>query len=337
MRNEWLVFDIDGVLTDGRIWIDEKGSSMKCLNLKDLDSVNELIAMGFSVVAMTAERNAFTAFLKSKIRWHIFLDGVKDKHAALAGLCAADHIPRENVIFIGDGKKDLPVFGKGWRTVCPLDAIADVRELADVVLPAPAGTGILWELVRLLRSERSPFSGVPAGPNGSEAQTADAAREKRELYREVFEEINQRWAVLASGTPENFGCMTLAWASLGALWVKPIVTLYVKPIRNTHGYLMKNEYFTLSFFSDSYKEDLLKIGTVSGREDPHKVEKTALTPISVNDTVAFPQAEKVLVCRRLYHQSMDADRVPADIRKKYYTVEEPHTMIIGEIESVVYF
>ena len=105
-----------------------------------------------------------------------------------------------------------------------------------------------------------------------------------DIYKDIFREINHEWAVLTSGTLSDFGCMTIAWASIGALWVKPVVTLYVKPIRNSYDYLVKNDYFTLSVFSEEYKTDLITIGSISGRNDLHKIDKTSLTPKSISDT-----------------------------------------------------
>lgn len=157
-----------------------------------------------------------------------------------------------------------------------------------------------------------------------------------DIYKEVFNEINHEWAVLSAGTLSDFGCMTIAWASIGALWVKPVVTLYVKPMRNTHDYLMQNDYFALSVFSQDYKKDLITIGSISGRDDPQKVEKTSLTPIAIADVVSFSQAQKVVVCKKLYQQKMDIAGVPSDIKTKYYEHEEIHTMFIGEIKDIVY-
>ena len=153
-----------------------------------------------------------------------------------------------------------------------------------------------------------------------------------ELYKDVYYEFNQKWALVTSGTINDFGCMTIAWASLGVLWRKPIVTIYIKPIRHTHKYLLENEYFTLCFFSDEYKDDLLKLGTISGSDDPRKIDKTALTTISFNcNTVSYLQAQTIYVCRKIYHQKMDVLEVPDQVRSTYYSEEEIHTMFIGEI------
>lgn len=151
MQNLWLIFDIDGVLTDGRIWINEDGSVSKCMNMKDMDAVNELIRMGCRIAAITAEKNNFTAYVKNAFPWTCFEDGVSDKLRALGHIVCTNQLFDEQVVYIGDGKKDLPLFCGRWKTICPSDAIPPIRERADMVLTGVAGTGVLWEIVEWIK------------------------------------------------------------------------------------------------------------------------------------------------------------------------------------------
>ena len=147
----WFVFDVDGVITDGRIWVNEYGESCKCMNLKDIDAIHEIVRLGYPIVAVTAEKNSFTSYIKSSFLWTGFYDGVENKSEALLSLCQKFDISENNIVYIGDGKKDLPAFQHPGIFVCPADAIKDIRDRADIVLNAPAGAGGLWELVRQVR------------------------------------------------------------------------------------------------------------------------------------------------------------------------------------------
>lgn len=146
----------------------------------------------------------------------------------------------------------------------------------------------------------------------------------------ALETFDRRWALVTAGTPEDFNTMTVSWGGLGTIWHKSVVTIYVKPIRYTHEYLDRNEYFTVSFFPEKYRQDLLLLGTKSGR-DGDKVAETALTPVPAGNSVSFAQAEVTLVCRKIYRQEMQRSTMPADVVQSYYTEEEPHTMYIGEV------
>ena len=159
----------------------------------------------------------------------------------------------------------------------------------------------------------------------------------KDLNVDIFNLFDKQWALVTAGTLEDFNTMTISWGSLGTLWApanngKPIATIYVKPIRHTFKYLEANEYFTLSFFPEEYKKDLLILGSKSGR-DGDKVALTKLTPKAVEHGVTFSEASFTLVCRKIYSDDFKRDKIPADVVKMFYTTEEPHRFYIGEVTA----
>ena len=156
-----------------------------------------------------------------------------------------------------------------------------------------------------------------------------------ELNVDVFNIFDKQWALVTAGTLEDYNTMTISWGSLGTLWApanqgKPIATIYVKPVRHTYKYLNDNEYFTLSFFDEKYRRDLMTLGTKSGR-DGDKVALTDLHAKAVAHGVSFEEAKLTLVCRKLYQQDFQREGIPAEVVKMFYESEEPHRMYIGEV------
>lgn len=152
---------------------------------------------------------------------------------------------------------------------------------------------------------------------------------------DVFRMFNDQWALATAGTLEDFNTLTIAWGSMGTVWGpphkgKPILTIYVSPARYSHGYLERNDYFTVSFFPEQYRNNLLLLGSKSGR-DGDKVALTSLTPMAVEHGVGFKEAELTFVCRKLYAKGFDKDAVPEEVRDWIYTRVPPHTMFIGEV------
>lgn len=145
-----------------------------------------------------------------------------------------------------------------------------------------------------------------------------------------FAVFDRDWALVTSGSVESFNTMTISWGELGTVWNRPVATVYVKPIRYTHDFLEKNDYFTVSFYSDKYRRALGILGSISGR-DCDKVGKTGLTPKRFGNTVTFEEAEVTLVCKKLYRQDMDVSAMPEDVAADYYETEAAHTMYIGEV------
>ncbi len=157
------------------------------------------------------------------------------------------------------------------------------------------------------------------------------------LSMDVFTTFDKGWALVTSGTLEDFNTMTISWGGCGTLWGKPVATVYVKPIRYTHEYLEKNDYFTVSFLPLDYREDLFTLGTESGR-DGDKVAKTSLTPVAIGEngeSVGFQQAAATLLCKKIYRQELDVAAMPADVVDQFYLNEAPHTMYVGEVVDVI--
>ncbi len=151
---------------------------------------------------------------------------------------------------------------------------------------------------------------------------------------DAFKAFSDSWALVTAGTEGDFNTMTIGWGGLGTLWSRPAATVYVKKNRYTHGFMEKNDYFTVSFFPPAYKKALGYLGSHSGR-DGDKVAASGLTPVYLDKAVTFAEASVTLLCRKMYTHTMDVAAVPADVAEAYYATEPPHTMFVGEVIEVI--
>ena len=142
--------------------------------------------------------------------------------------------------------------------------------------------------------------------------------------------IDQEWALLTSGKKEKFNTMTVSWRGMGTIWNKPVVTVYVRPIRYTYTFMETHEYFTLSFYDKEYKQDLGILGSKSGK-DIDKVALTKLTPEFFENTVSFKEANLTLICKKIYFQDMDIANIShiqqSELDRRYKT-DPAHRMYI---------
>lgn len=146
--------------------------------------------------------------------------------------------------------------------------------------------------------------------------------------------FNQDWALVTAGNKDSFNTMTISWGGIGTIWNKPVVTVYVKPIRYTYQFLENNDYFTVSFYAKEYKKDLGILGSKSGR-DLDKVALTSLTPEEVEESMTFKEAKITLLCKKIYTQDLDTSNMPEDVIKTYYETEAAHRMYIGEVVRII--
>lgn len=151
--------------------------------------------------------------------------------------------------------------------------------------------------------------------------------------------IDKEWALLTAGSKEKYNTMTISWGGMGTIWNKPVVTVYVKPIRYTYKFMENSKYFTISFYDDMYKTDLGILGTKSGR-DIDKVSLTKLTPDFLESTVSFKESKLTIVCKKIYFQDLDIsnidmESIPKNDFERFYKNEPMHRMYIGEVIDII--
>jgi flavin reductase (DIM6/NTAB) family NADH-FMN oxidoreductase RutF len=157
---------------------------------------------------------------------------------------------------------------------------------------------------------------------------------------EIFNLFDKRWALVTAGSPEHFNSMTISWGSLGTIWGapqhgRPIVTVYINPLRYTYEFMNQFDFFTVCFFPEAFRKDLLTMGSLSGRSG-NKLASTGLTPCQVGQTVGYKEAELTFVCCKLYAQTLDKSLIRGGIADRFYAPEEQaHCMYIGEVKEIL--
>ncbi len=136
----------------------------------------------------------------------------------------------------------------------------------------------------------------------------------RKFNIDIFSLFNDRWAVLTAGKGKDSNPMTISWGTLGSIWgnagqAKPIATVYVKPVRFTYPIMEKQDTFTISFFPEEYRKDLAILGSKSGK-DCDKLALTKLTPIYGDNGVTYKEANLTIICKKIYDDSMDREKIP---------------------------
>ena len=153
-----------------------------------------------------------------------------------------------------------------------------------------------------------------------------------ELALNPFDAIGRQWMLITAGTKDACNTMTASWGGLGVLWNKKVATAYIRPQRYTKKFVDEQQYFTLSFFGEEYREALTLCGRVSGR-DVDKVKECGFTVgEGMNGAPYFEQAELVLVCRKLYADTIKPECfIDTACDRECYPNCDHHTFYIGEV------
>lgn len=143
-------FDVDGTLTDGRLWLDAEGRELKAFDIHDGMGLRLLEEHGVRVALMTARHSAVAEARGRELRLAEVHIGVKDKRALLEALCAKyGHTPAE-VAMMGDDLVDLGAMAIAGLSVAPSNAHAWVKERVHWRTRAAGGRGAARELCDLL-------------------------------------------------------------------------------------------------------------------------------------------------------------------------------------------
>ena len=155
------------------------------------------------------------------------------------------------------------------------------------------------------------------------------------LNENFFRKIGKEWMLITAGDKDKFNTMTASWGGIGVIWGVTASFCFIRQSRYTHQFISDNDYYTLSFFGGKMMEELTYCGKNSGR-DVNKIQETGLLPVFDEQAPYFEQAELVLICQKMYSQSMTpenfADKTIVD---KMYSDSDWHDMFIGKIVKVI--
>lgn len=186
---EMIIFDIDGVITDGTIIVDSKGNEQKQINLKDIDAIFELHRRGFQLIAITGEDTEIVNYFEKRFPWKYFYRGNKNKEVTIKQIVEKTGIPKENICYVGDGKYDVEPLSYVGLGICPADAIDKAKNAADIVLQNKGGKCCIWEMVSILEKYNNKFSPQNYFMNRLEEHTNvfKALASNQELMNKVME------------------------------------------------------------------------------------------------------------------------------------------------------
>jgi 3-deoxy-D-manno-octulosonate 8-phosphate phosphatase (KDO 8-P phosphatase) len=145
-----VAFDVDGVLTDGRVTFSSTGEEMKSFDIKDGHAIKMAGRAGLRVAFITGRESAVVERRAAELGVGLVFQGAKDKRAALADLLEDAELSGDEVAYLGDDLVDLPVIARVGLGCAVADAVPEVREAARMVLSAPGGRGAALELLRFI-------------------------------------------------------------------------------------------------------------------------------------------------------------------------------------------
>ena len=145
-----LLFDVDGVLTDGKILLHPDGTESKQFDIKDGTGLVWAQRAGLKVGMLSARSSAATAQRAAQLGITIVHQGVPSKLRAYEEILRQHGLADDQVGYMGDDVLDLPVIGRVGLSAAPCDAVEDVRSRVHVVTRTGGGHGAAREFVEIV-------------------------------------------------------------------------------------------------------------------------------------------------------------------------------------------
>ena len=247
-----------------------------------------------------------------------------------------DIIPAEEQItdeYCFNKKKDKLIKATGKFRTHTIDMVNEIFDSASETLAAAAHSGTP------VTTSAQPAVSVPTA---TEPVQSTATASNLEGYRQIspdkipgniYKMLSENWMLITAGNDNGFNMMTASWGGLGHLYNKPVAFCFINPTRYTINFMESKDTYTLSFYTEAYRDALNYCGTHSGK-DGNKVQGSGLTPITTpNGSKAFSEAWLIIECKKMVEQQFTPEAIldPA-AREKWGA--EPHKMFIGEIINV---
>lgn len=149
-----LLFDVDGVLTDGSVLLHGDGSESKPFFIRDGQALLWAQRAGLTVGLLSGRRSDATARRAAELGISLLVMGDNDKRAAYTQIVGAQAVKEEQVAYMGDDLPDLPVLTRVGLSAAPADAADEVQARVHWISRYPGGRGAVRELIEVILRAR---------------------------------------------------------------------------------------------------------------------------------------------------------------------------------------
>ena len=157
---ELVVFDVDGVLSDGQLYFGPNGQESKAFNARDGVGIKYLMRSGLEVAFLSGRESAPVGARAANLGVKHVITGAKNKGPAFLELLESLGLEASRAAFMGDDLMDLPAMRLAGWSACPSDAVDLVREAADFVASVPGGHGAAREVAEHILREQGKWQAI---------------------------------------------------------------------------------------------------------------------------------------------------------------------------------
>ena len=142
-----MAFDLDGVLTNGKIIIQSGSEWLREMNIKDGYALQMAVKSGLHIAVITGSSSEPVKDRLKSLGIDLFYQNVSSKAMILFELMDKLKLSKDEVLFMGDDIPDLDAFNQSGVKTCPVDAVNEVKEAADYISYKKGGDGCVRDVI----------------------------------------------------------------------------------------------------------------------------------------------------------------------------------------------
>lgn len=155
-----LVLDVDGVLTDGKLYIGSDGEEYKAFNTQDGMGISLARYTGMKIAIITGRKSQAVSKRATELKIDYVYQGIHEKLSVLEEICKDLGIGLDEVCYIGDDINDLPILQVVGFPAAPANAVAPVKSSVQYVAAANGGDGAVREILDRLLAEQYDYNSL---------------------------------------------------------------------------------------------------------------------------------------------------------------------------------
>jgi len=158
-----IIFDVDGVLTDGGLYLNDAGQQMKRFNVNDGLGIKLAQKAGIEVAVLTGKVSEVVHHRMTELGIEHYIQGSRDKGADVHAIEKMAGVSLDQTAYMGDDLIDLPAFAKVGYPMAPANATDEVKAAAMFITNKSGGHGAAREAIEHILKAQGKWDGIVAG------------------------------------------------------------------------------------------------------------------------------------------------------------------------------
>ena len=159
IKTKFLIMDVDGTLTDGKIYMSGDGEILKVFNVKDGYGIKEILpAINIKPVILTGKSSKMLINRCKDLEIEHCYQGISNKSEFLAIFVKQNNLRFDQFAYIGDDLNDYgimkKIFDNNGITACPNDAVNEIKSVSNYICTKNGGNGAVREFIEILKKRK---------------------------------------------------------------------------------------------------------------------------------------------------------------------------------------